>query len=96
MRGSKAFLLKTRLFISRLLIKGFQIRLTLIKNLSLPHCAKEGNTPLNLLLIVGSFTSLWKREVRRDFMDMDGVIIIWRHVMYCILKYPEKTQKHRE
>jgi hypothetical protein len=48
---------------------------SLLKNL--PACAavaagrtfaKEGNTPLNPLLIEGKHTSLWQREVRRDFI----------------------------
>jgi hypothetical protein len=30
--------------------------------------AKEGHTPLNPLLIEGKHTSLWQREVRRDFI----------------------------
>jgi outer membrane protein TolC len=39
------------------------------KNLPLPLFVKEGDTPLNPLLIERNYSSLWKREVRRDFMN---------------------------
>jgi len=39
------------------------------------HGIKEGKTPLNPLLIEGNFSSLWQREIRRDFINNVVVII---------------------
>ncbi|MBI4690536.1 MAG: hypothetical protein HY754_09770 [Nitrospirae bacterium] len=41
----------------------------IFKNLPSPLFAKEGNTPLKPLLIEGKLSSLWKREVRRNFSN---------------------------
>jgi hypothetical protein len=46
-----------------------------LKNLPLPLFTKEGYTPLNPLFIEGNYSSLWQREVRRDFI-INGFILI--------------------
>ncbi|MBI4691613.1 MAG: hypothetical protein HY754_15315 [Nitrospirae bacterium] len=45
----------------------------IFKNLPSPLFAKEGNTPLNPLLVDGNLSSLWKREVRRDFSNKQSL-----------------------
>jgi hypothetical protein len=56
------------------LLRVSQYNLHKSENLPLPHCIEEGNTPHNPLLIEGNFSSLWQREVRRDFNN--GVVIM--------------------
>jgi hypothetical protein len=58
------------------LLRVSQLNLHKSENLPLPLFTKEGNTPLNPLLIEGNFSSLWQREVRRDFIN--NVVIIMR------------------
>jgi hypothetical protein len=71
------------------LLRVSQLNLHKSENLLLPLFTKEGNTPLNPLLIEGNFSSLWQREVRRDFIN--NVVVVVRSLLWSRRNPGEKA-----